>query len=113
MSAQEMAPTRCDSGISGLNQILGGGFPSNALYLVQGDPGVGKTTLALQFLMAGARASRGIRERAVTAAARDEDRVATRRAGFQAHMAKPIKPDKLVRTVLEILSAKKQVGAPD
>jgi circadian clock protein KaiC len=55
MSAQESIPTRCDSGISGLNQILGGGFPSNALYLVQGDPGVGKTTLALQFLMAGAR----------------------------------------------------------
>jgi circadian clock protein KaiC len=35
---------------------LGGGFPLNALNLVQGDPGVGKTTLALQFLLAGARA---------------------------------------------------------
>src|SRR5580704_16579128 len=50
------ASPRCDTGTSGLNYILGGGFPPNALYLVQGDPGVGKTTLALQFLMAGARA---------------------------------------------------------
>jgi signal transduction histidine kinase/ActR/RegA family two-component response regulator len=41
---------------------------------------------------------------AFTAAARDEDRVATRRAGFQAHMAKPIEPEKLVGTILEILS---------
>jgi archaellum biogenesis ATPase FlaH len=57
MSAEEEpASVRCDTGTSGLNHILGGGFPPNALYLVQGDPGVGKTTLALQFLMAGARA---------------------------------------------------------
>ena len=44
---------------------------------------------------------------AFTAAARDEDRVATRLAGFQAHLAKPIEPDKLVRTVLELVSCKK------
>jgi circadian clock protein KaiC len=57
MSAgKEPVLARCDTGTSGLNHILGGGFPPNALYLVQGDPGVGKTTLALQFLMAGARA---------------------------------------------------------
>jgi circadian clock protein KaiC len=56
MSAgEEPASARCDTGTSGLNHILGGGFPPNALYLIQGDPGVGKTTLALQFLMAGAR----------------------------------------------------------
>jgi hypothetical protein len=34
---------------------LGGGFPPKALYLIQGDPGVVKTTLALQFLLAGVR----------------------------------------------------------
>ena len=57
MSAgEEPASARCDTGTSGLNHILGGGFPANALYLIQGDPGVGKTTLALQFLMAGAGA---------------------------------------------------------
>jgi CheY-like chemotaxis protein len=44
---------------------------------------------------------------AFTAAARDEDRAATRLAGFQAHLGKPIEPDKLVRTVLELVSCKK------
>lgn len=43
------------TGIQGLDEILGGGFPRNRLHLVEGDPGAGKTTLALQFLMAGAR----------------------------------------------------------
>jgi circadian clock protein KaiC len=57
MSAgEEPASTRCDTGTTGLDHILGGGFPRNAIYLVQGEPGVGKTTLALQFLRAGARA---------------------------------------------------------
>ncbi|HKO54816.1 MAG TPA: ATPase domain-containing protein [Thermoanaerobaculia bacterium] len=43
------------SGITGLDHILLGGFPRNRVYLVQGDPGVGKTTLGLQFLLEGAR----------------------------------------------------------
>jgi circadian clock protein KaiC len=46
---------RADTGIAGLDYILGGGFPRNRMYLVEGDPGSGKTTLALQFLLAGAR----------------------------------------------------------
>jgi circadian clock protein KaiC len=41
------------TGIDGLDHILTGGLPSNRLYLVQGRPGVGKTTLALQFLLEG------------------------------------------------------------
>src|SRR5262245_53364355 len=41
------------TGIAGLDYILGGGLPPQRLYLIQGDPGVGKTTLALQFLLAG------------------------------------------------------------
>lgn len=41
------------TGISGLDHLLRGGLPSNRLYLVQGDPGVGKTTMALQFLIEG------------------------------------------------------------
>ena len=43
------------TGIQGLDHILIGGLPRNRVYLVQGDPGVGKTTLGLQFLIEGAR----------------------------------------------------------
>jgi circadian clock protein KaiC len=46
---------RCQSGIEGLDDILAGGLPGNCFYLVQGDPGSGKTTLALQFLLEGVR----------------------------------------------------------
>jgi circadian clock protein KaiC len=49
------ASTKCATGIEGLDEVLRGGLPRNRLYLVQGDPGVGKTTLALQFLLEGAR----------------------------------------------------------
>ncbi len=44
------------TGIKGLDDILGGGLPTKRLHLIEGEPGAGKTTLALQFLMAGARA---------------------------------------------------------
>ncbi|HEY5949974.1 MAG TPA: ATPase domain-containing protein [Kofleriaceae bacterium] len=44
---------RAAIGIPGLDLILQGGLPVNRLYLVEGDPGVGKTTLALQFLLHG------------------------------------------------------------
>ncbi|MGN6386337.1 MAG: ATPase domain-containing protein [Verrucomicrobiota bacterium] len=43
----------CVTGISGLDEIMGGGLPRDRMYLVEGDPGVGKTTLALQFLRHG------------------------------------------------------------
>jgi circadian clock protein KaiC len=46
---------RCATGIEGLDHVVGGGLPANRLYLVQGDPGVGKTTLGLQFLLEGVR----------------------------------------------------------
>ena len=44
---------KASSGIPGLDDVLGGGFPTGHIYLIQGDPGVGKTTLGLQFLLAG------------------------------------------------------------
>ena len=43
------------SGITGLDEILGGGFPKDHVYLLQGDPGAGKTTLSLQFLLEGVK----------------------------------------------------------
>lgn len=42
-----------DTGIAGLDMILRGGFPRDWSYLVRGAPGTGKTTLGLQFLLAG------------------------------------------------------------
>lgn len=46
---------RCASGIPGLDDILAGGLPCSCFYLIRGDPGSGKTTLALQFLLEGVR----------------------------------------------------------
>jgi circadian clock protein KaiC len=46
-----MTPT----GVEGLDFVLGGGLPTNRVFLVEGLPGTGKTTLALQFLREGVR----------------------------------------------------------
>jgi circadian clock protein KaiC len=48
---------RLSSGIEELDHILGGGFPARRLFLIEGAPGSGKTTLALQFLLAGTKNS--------------------------------------------------------
>jgi circadian clock protein KaiC len=48
-------PTRASTGVRGLDTILGGGLPVDRLYLVDGEPGTGKTTLAVQFLLEGVR----------------------------------------------------------
>src|ERR1700677_3996755 len=49
-------PDRANTGIAGLDEILCGGLITQRLYLVDGNPGAGKTTLALQFLLEGIRA---------------------------------------------------------
>ena len=46
-------PKSIPSGVSGLDAVLAGGYTPGRLYLVEGVPGAGKTTLALQFLMEG------------------------------------------------------------
>ena len=46
-------PAKISTGISGLDDILAGGLVPNRLYVIEGMPGSGKTTLALQFLSAG------------------------------------------------------------
>ena len=43
------------TGIAGLDDIVGGGLARNHAYLIEGDPGTGKTTMAMQFLMEGTR----------------------------------------------------------
>ena len=43
-------------GIGGLDDVLGGGLERSRTYLLEGSPGAGKTTIALQFLMSGAAA---------------------------------------------------------
>lgn len=56
MSSSVTAPRfedRVSTGIAGLDNVLLGGFPRSHFYLIEGDPGTGKTTLALQFLLEG------------------------------------------------------------
>lgn len=54
MSTLQLSPL-AGTGIAGLDDILGGGLPRARIFLLQGDPGAGKTTLSLQFLIEGAR----------------------------------------------------------
>jgi circadian clock protein KaiC len=51
--ASQKAPT----GIVGLDNVLGGGFTRGCLFLLEGMPGTGKTTIALRFLLQGAQAN--------------------------------------------------------
>jgi circadian clock protein KaiC len=51
--ARHDASPRISTGTVGLDQVLSGGLPAKRMYLLQGDPGVGKTTLALRFLLEG------------------------------------------------------------
>ncbi|MGJ4802446.1 ATPase domain-containing protein [Luteimonas sp. SDU82] len=48
-------PRRVSTGNAGLDDILGGGLDADRMYLYEGRPGAGKTTLALEFLLEGAR----------------------------------------------------------
>ena len=56
MRADEHIPPVASTGIEGLDRILGGGITPHRMYLVEGTPGTGKTTLGLGFLLAGAAA---------------------------------------------------------
>jgi circadian clock protein KaiC len=44
---------RASSGLTGLDDILGGGFVLGRLHLIEGKAGTGKTTLGMQFILAG------------------------------------------------------------
>ena len=56
MNSVESIADKAKTGIWGLDDILSGGFSRGHVFLVEGAPGTGKTTIALQFLMEGARA---------------------------------------------------------
>jgi circadian clock protein KaiC len=49
------SPDSVSTGIAGLDQLLKGGLTPNRMYLFEGRPGAGKTTIALQFLLEGRR----------------------------------------------------------
>jgi circadian clock protein KaiC len=49
-------PPKSLTGVPGLDSVMAGGYPSHRMFLVEGNPGTGKTTLALQFLLEGVRA---------------------------------------------------------
>src|ERR1700712_2170835 len=55
MNSIESLNDKARTGIWGLDEILSGGFSRGHVFLVEGAPGTGKTTIALQFLMEGAR----------------------------------------------------------
>jgi len=54
-SDKPTAEANAACGVTGLDEILGGGLAPRRLYLIEGVPGSGKTTLAMQFLMEGVR----------------------------------------------------------
>ncbi len=59
MTPQPPQPPKISTGTAGLDVILGGGIDPGRVYLVEGTPGTGKTTLALGFLLEGARQGEG------------------------------------------------------
>ena len=61
MRERTESPSLVPFGIPGLDNVLLGGIPRDRVYLIEGDPGAGKTTLAMQFLLDGrARGEQGL-----------------------------------------------------
>ena len=71
------APDLASTGIPELDDILGGGIPARRVHLLQGDPGTGKTTLALRFLIEGASRREPVLYIALSENQEELDQVAT------------------------------------
>jgi len=52
-TSENLGGLKVESGVDGLDTLLGGGFPSGKVILVLGEPGTGKTILCSQFLYSG------------------------------------------------------------
>lgn len=68
--------SKASSGTAGLDDVLGGGFPVGKIILVGGEPGTGKTTLGLQFLLEGLRQGERCVYVVLSESERDLDRLA-------------------------------------
>jgi len=56
VEADKTVPQKARTGVPGLDDILAGGLTKGNLFLLEGNPGTGKTTVALRFLLEGAEA---------------------------------------------------------
>ena len=54
-TSKALLSEKAATGIEGLDDILSGGLSRSHLFLLEGEPGTGKTTVALHFLQAGAK----------------------------------------------------------
>ncbi len=56
MTEEKVRAKKASTGVPGLDDVLSGGFASGHVFLLEGEPGTGKTTIALRFLLQGAEA---------------------------------------------------------
>jgi circadian clock protein KaiC len=56
MNREEIGADKARTGVPGLDEVLAGGFTAGRVFLLEGNPGTGKTTIALRFLLEGAAA---------------------------------------------------------
>src|SRR3954454_8291423 len=56
MTARPQPSTKARTGVDGLDDVLAGGLTAGHVFLLEGSPGTGKTTIALRFLLEGAAA---------------------------------------------------------
>src|SRR5665213_3422591 len=60
VTAPPVSAPQASSGIAGLDDILAGGLARERMFLLEGSPGTGKTTAAMSFLRAGAKAGESV-----------------------------------------------------